>query len=328
MSKSRPHRSFTWLALASLLAVLLSGCAATEDSLTDVPSTDSVSSGLGSLDVQVLDISNSPLAGAQVAVATDRVGVTDAQGKALLDGIPAGEHVVVVSLEGYRTGTAGARIEAGRVTTLEVKLQVGEAVQPPPSNQTRPNEVFRLTGYFDCSATYIIITGDCATIVDNVTATGGQGTPAGDLTDEQFLLDFPVDYGWRSVVGEMFWQANGPANGQDMTFALEPTEFNSSGHAPKFARSEGASPLRWVVHAGEPHDTATATFEGAEPDMPNPNGGEVLRTRSYVAGQLLHRPAGTTFLGVGVALQQKFEVVVTVFYAERAAEDYTVQGLA
>ncbi len=109
-----------------------------------------------------------------------------------------------------------------------------------------------------------------------------------------------------------------------MTFALEPTEYDSAGHAPKYARDEGASPLRWVVHAGEPHASATASADGEEPDMPNVAGGEVVRTRSYVAGQFLHRPAGTTFLGLGAAASQEFEVVVTVFYGERAPEDFTV----
>lgn len=308
------------------LTFLLAGC--TDPTLNpdsgDQGSSASTPSGTAAITVWVVDPALNPLQGAAVTLSNNNTATSDAEGYARFSNLTAGEYTLLIELEGYRTGRSGANLTDGQSIELEVKLLEDASTQDPSTAEERPDEQFHLRGYFDCSATYLIITGDCALLIDTVTASAGAGTPVGDQTEEEFMLDFPVDFGWKSIAGEMHWDANGPFNGDQMTFALEPTEYDTSGHAPKFARDEGTGPLRWVVHAGEAHESATVSADGDEPDLPNPNGGEVLRTRSYVAGQLLHRPAGTTFLGIGGAVQQQFEVVVTVFYQERAPDDYMV----
>lgn len=318
-----------------VLALLLAGCAGPTAQVqqaqeaggtTAAPDAVPAQPDTGTLVVYALDAKLRPLADAEVTLADNRTQTTNGDGMARFEDVPAGTVLLTVSKEGYRTAQSGARVEPGREVQANVKLLEDETVAAVQAANEPRRDQYHFRGYFECSATYLIITGDCMLLADTVTEGLGLGTPAGNGTQEEFMLDFPLDYNWTSVVGEMHWDSGGPLNGEAMTFALEPTEYNSTGHAPKYARDEGTSPLRWVVHAGEAHPSATASADGDEPDMPDPFGGEVVRTRSYVAGQVLHRPAGTDFLGVGAAVTQQFEVVVTVFYGERAPEDFTVAG--
>lgn len=320
--------------LLVVAALLLAGCAQPpllDSAPDDAPPTEDGGSApttatraTGALDVYVLDPALHPLAGANVTLTDNRTRTTDDGGLARFDDVPAGTMGLTARLDGYRPAISSAAIAADERTELQVKLLPSETAAAPVETNETYRQTFHFRGYFECSATYFIITGDCMLLIDTVTEAAGFGTPAGNTTAEEYKLDFPLDHGWTSIVGEMHWTANRPASGEQMTFALEPTEYNATGHAPKYARDEGTSPLRWVVHNGEPHPTATASADGDEPEQPNEAGGEVVRTRSYVAGQFLHRPAGTNFLGLGAAVNHEFEVVVTVFYGERAPDDFTV----
>lgn len=319
------------LATALLLAGL-AGCADPQPAPTpaDPDALDAAppEATTGSLLVVVLTPDLHPIPDALVT-ADDREARTDDAGSARLEGLTPGTWFIDAAADGHRTARVRAEVQAGEEATLQVKLLPGDATAPTgpagPANATEPyTQQFQLNGFFDCSATYLIITGDCLLLADfavqSACAAANQTCPQpGDLTNEEFVLEFPLDAGWQTVVAEMHWEA-GTTAGSKMTFAVEPAEAPADGHAAKYARAEGESPLVIRLDAGVPHESASLSADGEAPDMPQEAGGEVLRTRSYVQGEQ-HRPGGTQFLGVGAAVQQQFEVLVTVYYVEPAPTD-------
>lgn len=321
-----------WLLLA-FVAGALAGCTEEPARPVDDLAIEPGEGSAGSLLVVVVTPDLRPIAGATVQVGALNAS-TDDTGSARLEALQPGSLVLKVSKTGFRPATQAVDIVAGNETRTDVKLLPGEDVaraegpEEPAAGPQAYKEVFHLRGFFDCSATYLIITGDCMLVadfaLDEAFGAVNETPPArpGDATDEEFVLEFPLDFDWRTVVAEMHWDATTTA-GEKMTFAVEPAQAPDDGHAAKYGRAEGASPLLVRIDPGVPHENATPSADGEEPDMPNAKGGEVLRTRSYVQGEF-HRPGGTAFLGVGAALQQEFDVFVTVFYGEPAPEGYRI----
>ncbi len=89
------------------------------------------------------------------------------------------------------TGPGSATVHAGDRAQAQLKLLEGEARTSVATNGSDASyrEQFHFRGFFECSATYVIITGDCMLIVDTVTGSAGLGTPAGDATEEEYMLD-------------------------------------------------------------------------------------------------------------------------------------------
>lgn len=248
--------------------------------------------------------------------------LTDATGLARFEALPAGSHAIEARKEAHRTAQQSVEIVAGEETRVEIVLAAAGNDQHAHENGVSAHrDHYRFEGHFDCSATYLIITGDCLVVVQNATATAGAPDPASGATTERHIIDFPLDLNWTTLVVEMEWQAGAPtpATGEGMTLALEPAEAPADGHAAKYARAEGVSPLAVRLEAGVQHETATAE------DMPNPEGGEVIRARAFVMGAA-HRPAGTPFLGAGASAGQSFTLHVSIFYGEPAPEGYTALG--
>ena len=321
-----------------VLLALLAGCvapAATEEPAPEEPadaqearaspadaSAPAPAPANGTLVVLARRPDQTLLAGANVTVA-DQSRLTGADGLARFPDLAPGRVLVEARKEAHRTAQAEAEVVAGQETRVEVVLAAETGDQHAHEEGLFAHrDLYVFQGHFDCSLTYVIVTGDCALLVDNVTGQGGLGTPAGDQTQERHLIDFPLDRGWASLVVEMEWSANAstPATGGDMQLALEPAEAPADGHAVKYARVVGPSPLRIEMAPGVQHATATA-----EGDMPNPQGGEVIRSRVFVTGAG-HNAGGAGFLGVGAAHNQDFRLYVSIFYEEPAPEGYTALG--
>ena len=325
-------RTFLPLALAALLAPALAGCfapdapetpAAVEEPAPQARAAATSAEGApepqtGRLVVLARMPDLSPLAGVNVTVRNES-RLTDAEGFARFDALAPGLAEVEARKEAHRTAQLAVQIVAGQEARTEAVLAPSEGGQHAHEKGLFAHrDLYAFEGRFDCSATYLIITGDCMLAFD--TAANQTGLPArpGDQTAERHLIDFPLDLTWTALVVEMTWSATAPtpATGEGMTLALEPAEAPADGHAAKYARAVGGAPLRLELLAGQKHETATAE------DMPNPLGGEVIRARAYVQG-IAHNPGGTDFLGVGAAKDQTFTLYVSVFYGEPAPEGYT-----
>lgn len=333
--ETRPVRPGAVL-LAALLA--LAGCVAPDDATDDpdpAPPTDALdaargadeaaarfpaeaspSNATGSLVVLARFTDLAPLAGVNVTVAGES-RPTDAEGAARFDAVPAGFHTVRATKEAHRAAQAGVEVRAGAESRVEVVLDAAEGGSHSHEKGFGAHkDTYRFDGRFDCSATYVIITGDCLIVIENVTRTAGVPNPASNATSERHIIDFPLDLGWSALVVEVAWVEPSPPTSDGMTVALEPTEAPADGHAAKYASADGTSPLRIQLDPGVTHETATGT------DMPNPLGGEVLRARAFVRGYA-HHPGGAPVLGVGAATGFTFELVATVFYGDPAPEGYS-----
>lgn len=297
---------------------------------SQAPARDAPASGepprenrTGTLVVTTRMPDRSALAGVEVTIGASNVtGATDASGSVTFERVPVGSTLVTARKAAHRTAQVSSQIAAGATTTLELELAPERDDQHAHEKGVFQHfDQYRFEGHFDCSATYVIVTGDCFILLDNVSGQAGAPARPGDVTSERNLIDFPLDATWRTLVVEMTWDATAPtpATGEGMSLALEPAEAPADGHAAKYARVAGGSPLRVEMAPGVRHETAT------EQDMPNPEGGEVLRARVFLTGAS-HNPGGTTFLGVGATVQHDFALVVSIFYGEPAPEGYS--GLA
>lgn len=316
------------LPLVLAAVVLLAGCvrpgvpAVASD---DVPEQDAplvaakVEPTTGTLVVVARMPDQSRLAGVNVTAGNVSL-VTGPDGIARFERMSPGHVDITARKEAHRTAQLGAEVAAGQTTTTEAVLPVEDGGQHAHENGVFAHrDLYAFKGHFDCSATYVIVTGDCFLLLDNVTTTAGAPVYPGDATEEHNLIPFALDLNWTTLVVELKWTPPAPGVGDGMTLALEPAEAPADGHAAKYARVAGGSPLRVELKAGVKHETATAE------DMPNPEGGEVLRARAYVMG-LGHHPAGTDYLGVGVSAKHDFELFVSIFYGEAPPADYTAIG--
>jgi hypothetical protein len=309
------------LALLLALALLAAGCVRpeaeplAEAGIAATPTAPEASSGnetvpvatTGSLGVLAVFADRTPLAGVEVAVANE-TRTTDGAGVARFDALPAGTHTLLATKTAHRAAQLEVSITAGAHTDVEVVLAAEAGGQHAHAvGFEAHSDTYVFEGHFDCTAIYVIIPGDCLILIENVTKTAGLPDPASNTTTERNIIDFPLDVDWSRLVVEMTWEEPSPPTTDGMTLALEPAEAPADGHAAKYARASGVSPLRIDLLAGVKHETAT------EEDMPNPLGGEVIRARSFVKGHA-HNPGGTDFLGVGATTDFRFTLTVTITY--------------
>ena len=272
----------------------------------------------GSLVVLARMPDGTPLVGTQIE-ARNATRTTGSDGTTRFDALEPGSVEVVARKAGHRTARIAVEIVAGQETRTETVLAAdGNDQHAHEHGVYAHRDLYTFEGHFDCSATYLIITGDCLVVVENVTRTAGAPDPISGMTTERHLIDFPLDVNWTTLIVEMEWDAQleTQATGGEMQLALEPAEAPADGHAAKYARVVGGSPLRIEMTPGVPHETATLD------DMPNPNGGEVIRSRVFVTG-VGHNAGGQGFLGVGAAAQHPFTLLVSIFYVEPAPAGYT-----
>lgn len=318
----RPARHVTRAAVLGLAVLLaLAGCirpgseAPPEEDLvaaafdSQAPAAAASAPTTGSLLVTAVFSDRTPLAGVKLELGNVSRS-TDGAGVARFEELEPGTYTLVATKAAHRAAQQQVTIEAGSEAAAEVVLAAEEGGQHAHAVGFEDHEdVYVFEGHFDCTATYVIITGDCMILVENVSSTTGLPDPASGTTSEKNIIDFPLDVNWSLLVVEMAWEEPTPPTAEGMTLALEPAEAPADGHAAKYARAAGGSPLRIELRPGEKHETATAE------DMPNPLGGEVLRARAFLKGYA-HNPAGTTFLGVGAAQGFQFTLTVTVTYGD------------
>ena len=314
--------------LVVTLALVLSGCTApaAEDDATPAATPEAAAQvnaaaaapQTGRLVVLARMPDLTALAGAEIS-AGNETRATDADGIARFDALAPGSLEVVARKAGHRTARVSVDVIAGQEVSTEAVLAAeGEDQHAHEDGVFAHRDLYTFAGHFDCSATYVIITGDCLIVVENVSHTAGVDDPAANVSTERHIIDFPLDVNWTSLIVEMSWASATPtpATGQDMQLALEPAEAPADGHAAKYARVVGGSPLRIEMIPGVPHETATAE------DMPDPDGGEVIRSRVFVTGAG-HNAGDAGFLGVGAAAKQEFTLYVSIFYGEPPAAGYT-----
>lgn len=260
----------------------------------------------------VADATLKAIAGASVAHGeTGKVARTDAQGAFAFSGLEPGTHTLSAEADGFHGAALRATLAAG--DAWEPVFRLEPVIRPVPYD-----ERFELAGFFECSATYLIVAGDCFAAADFVADALGLPRP-GNATNEKFAFEIPVAPGWESIVVEERWDPGAGGLDPKLSLLVERLEFDEEGHGVSYAETGGESPLRLDIRRGEVHATAQSQELRISDD------GETIRVRSFVEGEL-HRPGGTGFLGVGAAFQQRFTIYVTVFYLAPAPDGFAIVG--
>lgn len=289
-----------FLALVPLLAA---GCIGAEppDAVDNATNQTRPGQAPGDLDIRVTDASMQPVPDATVTTDEGHEGRTGPQGQAILTELPPGPVTLHVDANGYEPLQRTAHVTPGTTTETTVILQ---------GTTHATVQRFELNGFFECSATYLIITGDCLAPARAIQQELGLG-PEVNASNHRFVLPFQIHDGWTTIHVTQTWDDAALTAGAMMRVNLEPTDPSTrEGHSPHYARAEGISPLEMTLEAGETHTTAS----DEEPRIPLE--GAQLRTRTFHLGlEGTHNPAGTNFLGLGAAIQQPFTVLVEVTYA-------------
>jgi hypothetical protein len=121
------------LRLALLGGLVLGGAAACEQALTSAPggpASANVAEGSGNISGRVVSVAGQPIAGARITAANGAAAVSNADGGFVIGNLPATERLAVtVAAQGFATGTAIYRVNAGSTSRREVVLMPrGQAV--------------------------------------------------------------------------------------------------------------------------------------------------------------------------------------------------------
>ncbi|HEX9816125.1 MAG TPA: carboxypeptidase-like regulatory domain-containing protein [Candidatus Thermoplasmatota archaeon] len=258
----------------------------------------------GIIDGIVIDDSVNPIVGAQIAVTTTAAvvqAVTDTSGRFLLQGIPPGRQTLFAAALGYDSVAKAVDVVAGQVTSVSLTIQAIPIVQPYVET-FGPYE-----GYFECRMARLGTTGECGWGGGNVPH------PTQLYPNDKSIFRFNItseDY--RSFVGDMRWQQGSFATSTAMRLAFSYDKRDSSHW---FCSGEGPNPLQWRWEYPDTDTSKCASVGGTdEPDRPyikdNP-------MRAYA-----NVPFGTETNPVYLSLQQRFQVIVTVFYGEPAPAEF------
>lgn len=293
-------------------------------SSSDTPHSASAlgdASGFGSLFGLVTDEELNVLSNVRVeALGTGQSTTTDLRGGFHLNQLPEGVRRISFTRTDFEPATQEVRIAQERQTELDVRLALLPNLRP--YKEVLPT----LEGHYTCALEAVILTGDCMILVENLTQAED---PITSEVDHGF---FSVRPGWTDAVVELTWTI-GPQNQLDgMHLYVAPAEESndSNAHHTKYALAEGnLQPLRVLLHQGQLHPTAEKYENGTYAELPT-EGGDVIflvYPRGKLAdtmGQVCEPQApDKCFLGLGIGLDIRFHVYVTIFYNGPAPSDYT-----
>ncbi|HEY0037340.1 MAG TPA: carboxypeptidase regulatory-like domain-containing protein [Longimicrobium sp.] len=118
--------------LALLGGLVIGGAAACEQALTSAPGgpAANVAQGSGNISGRIVSLTAEPIAGARITTPSGAVAVSNADGGFIIGNLPATERLAVtVSAQGFATGRAIYRVNAGSTSRREVVLMPrGQAV--------------------------------------------------------------------------------------------------------------------------------------------------------------------------------------------------------
>jgi hypothetical protein len=308
---------------STLLAVFLAGCTGSSASPNAQPQASSIVEATGepladagSIRVTVVDDSALPLAGATVGV-TDLAlnAVTDPTGVAVFTNLAPGMHQIAAARLGYSSAAKAVSVEAGVEAATTLSL-VAIVVEIPFHETFGP-----LQGYFDCrmgATTYASTwTAACGTVGVPFVGLVGPPAAANPWTSDNSVLKFPIaNNNTATAIGDMQWTPSAVGTSTALRFAFS-YEGRPSTHW--WCAAEGGTPLQWRWEAeGE----SVCTNVGSSDEEPFPrthnNDGEPMTMRVYA-----NAPFGTLDTPLYLTLQQRFEIITTIFYSEPAPEGYS-----
>lgn len=282
------------LVILIVLGTALAGCAdKAKPVATAEPTEDPYALGEGVTNVlqgRVLAPDETPLASVMVELISLKLNVTtNDAGEYKFESLEPRDYLVVATRDGYRTKTQRAIIEDGKIFELNFKLDERPLTAPY-------NEVQTWTGMLACQAAY-------ASSPD-VTTHQNCGEALEGVNDD--WEEFTFSPGGAQLVIEAFWQSTQSASTQ-LCLTSESVGF---GHQDLiFGEVCGESGLKLPIS-----QTMMSKYY--------PQGGTV-RVQMSAATGALGQPDS---YDVGFAVQQEFDIFVTIFYIEPGPPNYSAMS--
>jgi hypothetical protein len=284
------RRSSTFL-IVVLLGIAFSGCADKGKPVATTEAADDpnvLAEGVTNvLQGTVLSADETPLEGVMVELISLQLNVTtDPTGVYRFESLEPRDYLVVAQKDGYKTKTQRAIIEDGKIFELNFKLEEKPTTAPYSELQT-------WTGMLSCQAAY--------SSSPEVTTRQNCGEALEGVNDD--WEEFTFGPGGAQVVVEAVWTSTQDAS-DSLAVTVESVGF---GHQDLvFGQVSGESPLKLPIS-----QTMMSKYY--------PQGG-TIRVSVAAATGALGQP---DTLDAGFAIQQEFDVYVTIFYIEPGSPNYT-----
>lgn len=307
------------LALAVLSTLVLAGCAGAGGK-SDLPPGATPSASVsatgealpdaGSVRVTVVDDSSLPLEGASVAILELALeATTDAAGAALFGNLQPGPYQVAAAKLGYDSGAKRVVVSANEETPVVFSLRA-IAIKEPYHDVLGP-----LQGYFECRhgirvPAYGAWTSGCGSIATPVGFVGPGSAGVNPFPNDNSVLRFQLTSpDLATAVGDMRWTQTSAGTSEALRVAFS-HDNRTSTHW--WCSAEGENPLqfRWQADG----DSVCANVGGSDDDP--------VPTLEHGLRMYANTPFGTDENPVYLTLQQRFEILATLFYVDRAPEQY------
>jgi hypothetical protein len=292
---------------ALLLALALSGCGSAKQAAEPAHATGDETHGV--LVGLITDDESQPLGEAAISLKAVKAApiqiriLSNSEGRFRLENVPMGKQTIIANKPGYNEAASTVTILPGTETTIRMVLTI------KPVDQYKIVSLSPISGRYDCAADYVVASGECDYEVYN--HTGQKNVPFTDNNN----ATFQVPSGWGGILFEIRWDTGTqPVGVEGIRFQLESQEDLGGMFIKLVARD---TPMRASINAGEVAPDATLGY-------PMPQRG---------VGTWIHvLPLGTADggtcavqcgYGVGVAVQLKYDVFITVFYGGRVDPAYS-----
>jgi hypothetical protein len=309
-------RGLPVLAALLLASAVLAGCSSGDGKKAE-PKQDFQDLGLqasettGVLRGVVVDSAIRPVAGASVHIAGPSQGntTTNAEGLFGFSQLPPGTYFVRAAKPGYNETQTSADVVAGVAEPPIVKV----LMTPDPT--TAPYvSTYIFEGFIECSGSFV--------------AAGFAACSAAGFPNDKFIVSYPLDKPPQWVQSEAVWESTQAVSpGLDVVYSYQ----GETVLLTNYVEARGPSPL--VLQANATLAASAGTGLGNGTDLlirvfNEPVDG--TRPNDPVGGDdCVDRPAlGGCATGVGVTIEQAFNIVTNVFYgfAPDPAWRYTVDG--
>jgi hypothetical protein len=289
-------------ALFVLLAFVLAGCADPAPAGAE-PTPNPARMGIVGL---VQDTGFGPVPGATVTLRhVNSSTTTDAAGTFRFPALPISAYLVDVAADGFLPATLTAEPTSGNAS-LNFVLQAVPRLEPIV-------ETTHFQGHFDCAMEALIIPGSCDLLLETA------GGPS--VVDDTSIFQMGMAPGWKSIVVDVDFDPSPGLDGLRLTLRGVDARDQLTGYE-QYGRFSGTGPF-----------TARLDADGTYPHGVGPIPGNLtaLELAVYPQGHGYHAvcdPTGSQgcFLGVGAALNVRFDLYISIFYNQAAPDGYTLLG--
>lgn len=312
-----------WILGLLLLSTPLVGClggddgGSGDDSLERAEVTDST----GGVEGLVTNAAVEPIEGATVSVESlGATAETNQDGSFALSELAPGVYTLTIEADGFLGTEREVNVGAGEVSTVDVVL-----TEEPSNNPYMTQQEF--TGFVECSASAIVIAAAVCAIPN---ALLGQ-----EVTNDRFIFQFPIDPNPWQMTTEVQWETSTPLGARN-SMNVEPAGLPNDGKT-EFGSLVGESPLIVTTDrhrfAEVDHNTTAVCEEEKDPESSISAGRDSYCNRDYIdeGGEVYVRmfvansdPSGQGVPAPGVAFQQEYDLIISMFHHAPACEDYSV----